>query len=114
MRLHKNFSEEDWSKRSLEEQMSNIGSEIERALDFEKKKDKKMKLASLYRGFELLYYTIEDDKNKDSLKELCRLYEMLGEYFIGDNLFGLTEMWIRKYFRFFMLAYVKRKQLGKN
>ncbi len=108
--LHKNFSRDDWFRRPVEEQMSNVGSEIERALDFARKKDEKMKLASLYRGLELLYYTIEDDKNKSSLKELCRLYEMLGEYFVGKNLFNLTEEWLRRYFRFFMLAYAKERE----
>ncbi len=109
MTLHKGFSKRDWFRRSLEEQMSNVGSEIERALDFARKKDEKMKLASLYRGLELLHYTIEDGKNKNSLKELCRLNEMLGEYFVGKNPFNLTERWLREYFRFFMLAYAKRK-----
>ncbi len=105
MKMHKDLKPEEWFKRSLTEQMANVGADIERALDAFARKDKEKGMAAFYRALELLQYTKMDPKNKNCLKELCRLYELLGEYFVGDNKYKLTENWIRKYFRYFYLAW---------
>ncbi len=110
MKLHQGLDSKKWFEKSIVEQLANVGSEIERALDFKKQNDEERSLQALYRGFELLAYTIDDPKNKNRLKELCRLYEAVGEYFLGDNLFELTESWIRKYFQYFFLAYAAERE----
>ncbi len=113
MKLHQDLNPKKWFEKSSIKQLANTGSEIERTLDFKKQNDKERSLQAFYRGLELLAYTIDDPKNKKRLKELCRLYEALGEYFLGDNLYELTESWIRRYFQYFFLAYAaegKRQQ----
>lgn len=110
MRMHQGLKPEDWFKRSLVEQMANIGADVERALDAFAKNDKEKAMAAFYRALELLQYTKMDRKNKKRIKELCRLYELLGEYFAGENKYNLSEDWIRKYFRFFYLAWVREKE----
>lgn len=109
MKLHKGLKVQDWFKRPLEEQMANIGADVERALEAFSKGDKEKGISAFYRALELLQYTKMDPKNKNSLKELCRLYELLGEYFLGDNKYNLTEDWIRKYFRFFYLWWASER-----
>jgi hypothetical protein len=42
-------------------------------------------LKSVDRAIELLYLTIEDEKNKIRLKEFSRLKELLIDYFYFDN-----------------------------
>ncbi len=111
MKLHKGLKIKEWWKKSLVEQMANIGADVERALDAFAQKDKEKGISALYRALELLQYTKMDPKNKNSLKELCRLYELLGEYFLGDNKYGLTEEWIRKYFHFFYLAWASKREV---
>jgi hypothetical protein len=71
--LHKNLAEGKWFKLSFIEQMANIGSEVERAILHKNKGNKENMLKSVDRAIELLYLTIEDEKNKIRLKELFRL-----------------------------------------
>lgn len=91
MRLHKGLKPKEWFKKTMVEQMANVGAEIERALDAWGGNEEDRGLAAFYRALELLQYTKIDPKNKNRLKELCRLYEILGEYFLGNNQYRLTE-----------------------
>jgi hypothetical protein len=103
MFFHKDLTKEKWESLSLFEQMANIGAEIGRAENW-KAKDKNLSEASLYRGLELLDSTIEDKKNKKSLKELCRLREIIADYFCFGNSYGSTGQNLNNYFYVFNYA----------
>ena len=93
-----------WFELSLVQQLANVGAEVDRAMIW-KKKDEKLSQKAFERGIELLDLTIEDKKNRGGkLKELCRLKEVLGDYFMGDNQYGSTEENWNSYFYFFNAA----------
>lgn len=98
--LHKNLSEEQWQKKPFFEQMANIGAEVGRTVNW-KSKDKKVSQSAFERGLELLDLTIEDKKNSNHLKELCRLKEVLVDYFMYDNIYGSSdEKWSNYFYGF--------------
>ena len=97
MFFHKNLTIEKWQSLSFFEQMANIGAEIGRTINWQKK-DKELSMAAFYRGVELLDATIEDSKNRKSLKELCRLREMLTDHFIYDNIYNSSDDKWNSYF----------------
>jgi|ERR1039457_1742014 hypothetical protein len=96
--------EERWNNFSLEEQMANIGAEIGRTINWKKKENIQMSLNALYRGLELIDLSINDKKNKNSLKEILRVREALIDYFLGDNIYKSSDKIWEKYFYFFNLA----------
>lgn len=96
--------EERWNYLSLSEQMANIGAEIGRTINWRKKGNAEMSTNALYRGLELLDLTINDKKNKNSLKEILRVREALVDFFIGDNIYKSSNVIWEKYFYYFNLA----------
>jgi hypothetical protein len=97
--FHKNLTKEKWQKLSFEEQMANVGAEIGRAINW-REKDPERSRACFDRGLELLDLTIEDPKNhaRPRLKELCRLREILADYFYFDNSYKSTDQQWNSYF----------------
>ncbi len=92
--IHKNLTLDRWCKFSLLEQLANVGTDVERAL-------------------ELLDLTIADPKHrgKGSLKELTRTGEMLIDYFVYDNEYGSTDEFWQEYF--FAFNYSAALQRGR-
>ena len=82
---HKELAAGRWHKLTLAEQLANVGSEVERAL-------------------ELLDLTVSINKNFARLKELLRLREALADYFAFDNVYRSTDGSWRKYFFAFNYA----------
>jgi phenylalanyl-tRNA synthetase alpha subunit len=80
-------SKKRWQKLSFFEQIANIGSEIQRTVNWREKNLEYSKLA-FERALELIDLTIEDKKNQKSgrLKELLRTKELLIDYFCFDNI----------------------------
>src|SRR5271170_7813230 len=101
--LHQELTSEKWHKVSFFEQMANIGAEMGRAINW-KEKDIKKSESSFERGLELLDLTIRDTKNKKGLKELCRLREMLADYFCFENTYSSTAKNWEDYFYSFNYA----------
>lgn len=100
---HKSLAKGRWFEFPLLEQMANIGSEVERAISWRQKNQDYSKQA-FYRALELLSLTIDDPKNKTRLKELTRLYEVLVDYFAGENHYGSSDKLWRNYFSPFNYA----------
>lgn len=96
--------EKRWNRFSLTEQMANIGAEVGRAINWRKKNNSQMNRNAFYRCLELIDFTINDPKNKNSLKEITRMREMLVDYFIGENIYKSTDEAWNKYFYFFNFA----------
>ncbi len=101
---HRQLASGRWGQFSLIEQMANIGSEVERAISWKKKKNDSYSQMAFERCLELLTLTIADPKNKDRLKELTRLKEVLLDYFLGDNQYSSSEELWHRYFTPFTWA----------
>ncbi len=104
--FHKNLSKR-WENFSLAEQMANVGAEVGRTISWRRKNDQKMSKNAFYRALELLDFTIDDKKNRNSLKEIVRVREALADYFVGENIYRSTDQAWEKYFYFF--NFVARK-----
>lgn len=100
-KFHQDLASGRWFDFSLWEQLANVGAEVGRAISWKNKGNKDYSQNAFFRALELLYLTIDDPKNKYRLKELCRLYEVLGDYFMGDNEYGSTDDNLNNYFLYF-------------
>ena len=93
-----------WNKFSIIEQMANIGAEVGRTISWRKKGNVEMSRDAFYRALELIDFSINDPKNKNSLKEILRLRELLVDYIMGDNVYHSTDQQWEKYFYYFNFA----------
>ena len=82
---HQQLASGRWFEMPFLEQMANIGSEIERAINWKNKNNKFYSQQAFERGLELLDLTISDSKNIKKLKELTRTREILVDYFAFNN-----------------------------
>lgn len=104
---HNELASGRWAQMSLAEQMANVGSEVSRSLNWQKKGKKDLAERSFHRALELMDMTIAPVKEYSRLKELFRVRETLVDFFCGKNQFGSSELLWRKYFDHF--AYLIRK-----
>ena len=86
------------------EQLANVGSEVERALNWRNKNNPEYSRLAFLRALELLNLTIADPRHRQRLRELTRLREALLDYFLGDNAFRSTEKSWRRYFHGYAYA----------
>jgi hypothetical protein len=108
--LHPDLAAGRWQTFTLVEQLANVGSEIERALNWAARGKPEYSARALDRGLELLALTIADPRNKRRLRELTRLREILLDYFFGENEFGSSQESWRSYFRPFATAVALRRE----
>ncbi len=105
--IHKDAAAGRWYEMSLCEQMGNIGSEIGRATNWQKKGNLEQCNRALDRAFDLFDITLDDDRWKNysgRLKEICRARELVADTFWGDKEYGDTAQNLEKYFFQFALA----------
>ena len=103
-RQHKELASGRWKELSLSEQMANIGSEVSRALNWQRKSNTEYCQKAALRALELLDLSLESAESYPRLKELARLREALVDYFYGSNEFSSSEALWRKYFDHFNYA----------
>jgi hypothetical protein len=101
---HKDLALGRWKKMSLLDQMANIGSEVERALNWRAKNNSDYSRMAFERILELIDLTLEIPGEFASLKEITRMREAIVDYFSGSNQFMSTESSWRKYFSHFTYA----------
>jgi hypothetical protein len=101
---HKELANGRWAKMSLSEQMANIGSEVSRAFNWQKKNRDDLSIEAVNRALELLDLTVASLSQYARLKECLRVRECLIDYFYGDNTFSSSEILWRKYFDAFVYA----------
>jgi len=94
---HKELQER-WHTLNLMEQLANVGSEVERALNWKEKCNIEYSALAFDRALELLDYTTEGMKDFYRLKELKRLREVLVDYFAGQNIYRSSAVSFRNYF----------------
>ena len=95
---------ERWHELSLVEQMANVGSDVERAINWYQKKDMPYFEKAFDRALELLDLTISDPRWKTGRKELCRVREVFCDIFYGENQYNVTFDELKKYFLYFGIA----------
>lgn len=106
---HKTQEQGVWLKHDLIFQLANIGSEVIRALSWQKKGNKEYAQLAFERALELFDLTIADPKNRKRLKEVCRAREVVADFFAGDNQYRTPAQYLKKYFiQFNYLAAVRR------
>lgn len=94
---------------SIEEQLANIGSDIERTIKWKKEGDHEYSMDAFDRALELIDFTIADPKNKHRLKEIVRARELLVDHFMFDNEYNSTDEEWQNYFMWFTwLAAIRR------
>lgn len=130
---HKQLAGGRWNELTFFEQMANIGSEVERTIKWKEKEKSPLppfikeennegppspvyqggeisySQQAFERALELLSLTINDQKNKKRLKELVRDYEVLVDYFAGENIYGSSDKLWQNYFFAFNWAARKEK-----
>jgi hypothetical protein len=84
--------------------MANIGSEVERALNWRIKKNADYAQKAFERALELIDLTVDNNRNYAHLKEVARMREAIVDYFSGVNQFMSSEGSWRSYFLPFTYA----------
>jgi len=105
---HRTLAAGRWFELTFMEQMANVGSEVERAIKRRQEGDTVQYQRALERALELLELTIADARNRKRLREICRVREVLADYFCGDNQYGYTDEAWHNYF--FAFAYAAQTQ----
>jgi len=107
---HKILSEGRWREFSFMSQMANIGSEVERTINW-KDKDVQYSQRALDRAIELIDLTMADPKNCKHLFEISRIREVLLDYFLCGNHYGYSDKVWQNYFYCFAYANALDKHL---
>ena len=108
--IHKGLAER-WHQFSLEEQLANVGSDVERIIQWRNKGNPEYSYQAFERALELIDFTIADPKNRRRLKEVVRARELLVDYFMYDNQYSSSDEFWQRYFLDF--AYAAALQRGK-
>jgi hypothetical protein len=107
---HKNLASGRWYELSLAEQLSNIGSEINRAKKW-LSKDKLCYEKSVERALELFDLTLEDPRWRHRLREIGRLRELFCDVVTGGREYNSTLANLEK--KLFCFAFLSRRQYEK-
>ena len=101
---HRELAQGRWALMPLVEQLANIGSEVERALNWRAKNNPEYSLRAAARAVELSGLSLAGARALPRLKEIARMKEVLLDYFYGANEYGSTEASLRRYFSPFTYA----------
>ena len=101
---HKELAAGRWSRLAFLEQMANVGSEVERALNWRLKQNLAFSQRAFERALELIDLTLAGAEGLARLRELARVREAMVDYFAGDNRYGSSEVLWRRYFSPFTYA----------
>lgn len=101
---HRDLASGRWQRLSFFEKMANIGSEVERAIKWKNKAHPQYCRMSFERSLELLDLTIDGEKDRNHLRELLRLREVLVDYFAAENNYGSSDDRWHNYFYAFSFA----------
>ena len=100
---HKDLANGRWAQMSLGEQMLNIGSEVSRANRWRSKGNEEQCHRAADRALELVSLTIDANKDRAGLRELCRLYEVMADYYYDKNVYQTDPHQLQRYFdKFYM------------
>ncbi|MBR3958883.1 MAG: hypothetical protein IKJ81_02395 [Bacteroidales bacterium] len=98
---HKELANGRWAQMSLAEQMLNIGSEVSRANRWKMKGNIEQCHRAADRALELVSLTIDAQRGKHNLGEFTRLYEVLADWYYGDNYYQTDPAKLQRSFDIF-------------
>ena len=101
--LHQELALGKWQNLSLSEQLGNIGSEVNRAFQWQNK-DEKLYGGAINRALELFDFTLEDPRWKGRLREIARAREVFCDAISGGKEYGSNLQDLRRYFDTFAMA----------
>ena len=107
---HKDLAAGRWAQMSLAEQMLNIGSEVSRANRWKSKGNEAQCHRAADRALELVSLTIDANKERAGLRELCRLYEVLADYYYADNYYQTDPVKLQRSFDVFYYSRQKSQE----
>ena len=110
---HQGLAAGQWKQMTFLEQMANIGSEVERALNWKAKNNIPYCQKAVDRALELLDLSLESAQGFPRLKELARTREGLVDYFFGNNQYRSDDSSWRNYFLSFAVAFELKKTSGE-
>lgn len=85
-KLHPQLTPEKWQSLSKAHQILNIASELTRARNAGQLGERSGLISSLERAYELIELTVADPKwLRGARRELLRLREYLGEYYVDES-----------------------------
>lgn len=106
---HRDLAVATWSKFSLVSQMANIGSEVIRAINWQKKDNGKYATLAFYRALELTDLTLMTRPDPARMRELARMRAALIDYFAGTNSFASSDKNWLTYFNAFTFAAARER-----
>ena len=107
---HKELAAGRWARMPFVEQMANIGSEVERALNWRAKNNRAYSEKASERALELMDLTLGAASTFPRRKEMARVREAFADYFFGANSFGSSDASWKKYFLHFAYAAQKERR----
>ncbi len=108
--IHTELASGRWNTFTLAFQLANVGSDFGRAFKGKRVGDDTRMWTALERCLELLDLTIADPKHRKRLKELCRLREVICDFFIGGNEYQSTGESLDRYFLAFTIETQKERK----
>ncbi len=102
------MDKEKWKKLTFNQQMGNVGSEVNRVIYWNEEGHEENKRNTLWRILELIDLTIDQRPSR----ELFRLREVLCDLFLGENSYNTDPNYLKEYFIYFALK--SQKPLSKN
>ena len=91
-----------WFEMSVGMQISNIGSEVSRAIRYKNKGDKQKQINFCNKAIEFLNIIKQDPKNAHRQREFDFCIEELRDYFLGNNEYNTTDEMLTKYYDAFL------------
>ena len=95
---HQTLAAGKWQRMPLAEQLANVGSEVERTISWKERGNLDYSRQAFDRSLELLSLTKDSVKDGSKLREVSRVYELLVDYFAGENKFKSSDQIWRNYF----------------
>lgn len=93
---------EKWFSMSIQQQISNIGSEVSRAIAWKNKGNEKRADGFCQKAIDYLVLSVEDPKNVHRIGELIFCIRELQDYFLGKNYYNTTDQMLKKYYDAFI------------
>lgn len=91
-----------WFEMPVSMQISNIGSEVSRAIRYKNKGDNTKATNFCNKAIEFLKIIEEDPKNKHRKGEFDFCIEELTDYFLGTNEYHTNDTMLKKYYDAFL------------
>ncbi|MDO4960606.1 MAG: hypothetical protein Q4E57_01940 [Eubacteriales bacterium] len=91
-----------WYDMPVSVQISNIGSEVNRAISWKNKGNIDRQKSFCDKAISFLELSISDPKNKHRMGEFTSCIEELADYFKGENVYQTTDEVLIKYYDAFL------------